>query len=148
MCCEELQRMLRLTDFSMHRVTLTLTFLFSLMFSSPSYSEWTKVSEGNASVNRGDIFYVDFETIRKVDGYIYWWDLTDYLKPTEEGYLSAKMYYQGDCKLFRVKGLSASFHKEPMGRGTGDSYSPENSEWIYPYPNSPIETALNSVCSR
>ena len=30
----------------MHRVTLILTFLLSLMFSSPSYSEWTWVSEG------------------------------------------------------------------------------------------------------
>ena len=28
----------------MHRVTLILTFLLSLMFSSPSYSEWTRVS--------------------------------------------------------------------------------------------------------
>ena len=44
----------------MNRVTLILTFLLSLMFSSPSYSDWTKVEEGGVSVNRGIIFYVDF----------------------------------------------------------------------------------------
>jgi hypothetical protein len=128
----------------MNRVTLILTFLFSLMFSSPSYSEWTKVSEdGN-----GDTFYVDFETIRKVDGYIYWWSLRDYLKPDKWGDLSGKRYYQGDCKLFRTKFLSSSYQKEPMGGGTGDSYSPENPEWEYPVPNSPIGTILKSVCNH
>ena len=131
----------------MNRVTLILTFLFSLMFSSPSYSEWTKVDEGTGSSNRGINFYVDFDRIRKVDGYVYYWVLTDYLKPTETGHLSSKIYFQGDCKLFRIKFLSVSHHKEPMGEGTGDSYSPENPEWDYPYPDSVMETILKTVCS-
>ena len=126
----------------MHRVTLILTFLFSLMFSSPSYSEWTWVV-----VNRGTTFYVDDDRIRKVDGYVYWWDMTDYLKPSE-GDLSAKVYNQGDCKLFRFKQLSFSFHKEPMGGGTGEVFNPKNPDWEYPPPNSVIETALKSVCGR
>ena len=96
----------------------------------------------------GDTFYVDFDRIRKHDGYVYWWDLTDYLKPAETGTLSAKAYVQGDCKLFRFKALSFSFHKEPMGGGTGDSYNPENPEWDYPPPDSAMETKLKSVCSR
>ena len=57
------------------------------MFSSPSYSKWTMVSEGIDSSNSGDTFYVDFERIRKHGGYVYWWDLTDFLKP-KEGILS------------------------------------------------------------
>ena len=128
----------------MNRVTLILTFLLSLMFSSPSYSEWTWAGE-NAE---GSVFYVDFERIRKHDGYVYWWGLTDYLKPFPSGTLSAKRYSQGDCKLFRWKYLSASYHKEPMGGGTGDSYSPENPEWEYPTPKSAWEGVLKSVCSR
>ena len=131
----------------MNRVTLILTFLLSLMFSSPSYSEWAKVSEGGGSGNRGINFYVDFERIRKVDGYIYWWSLTDYLKPDSQGWLSNKIYFQGDCKLFRFKYLRFSFHNEPMGRGTVDSYSPENPEWNYPLPDSVWETTLKTVCS-
>ena len=98
------------------------------------------------SVN-GNTFYVDFERIRKHDGYVYWWGLSDYFKPTKYGRLSAKIYKQGDCKLFRVKGLSYSFHKEPMGGGTPSTFSnkPEKN-WNYPSPNSSSEEILKSVC--
>ena len=67
----------------MRKLTLLLTTLvFSLtMFASTSYAEWTKVDE---SVD-GDTFYVDFERIRKVDGYVYWWSLRDYSKPDKYG---------------------------------------------------------------
>ena len=93
----------------------------------------------------GDTYYVDFETIRKVDGYVYFWYLSDYLKPTE-GDLSSKIYNQGDCKLFRYKVLSYSFHKEPMGGGTGEPYTPPD-KWDYPPPDSVGETILKSVCA-
>ena len=97
---------------------------------------------------KGNIFYVDFERIRKHGGYVYWWELTDFLKPTKHGDLSAKTYIQGDCNLFRIKYLSASFHKEPMGRGTPSTTSiPKNPEWDYPPPNSSSETILKSVCA-
>jgi len=98
----------------------TLLTIFTLLvstvfFSSPSYAKWTKVAEGT----KGNTYYVDFERIRKHDGFFYYWVLTDYLKPDKDGDLSAKMYKQGDCKLFRFKVLSISTHKEPMGGGTG-----------------------------
>lgn len=127
----------------MKKLILIFTLLVStLMFSSPSYAEWTKVSE------YGDTFYVDFERIRKVDGYVYFWTLSDYLKPSESGTLSYKFYKQGDCKLFRYKDLTGISHKESFGGGTGDSYSPKNPEWSYPPPNSINESILKKVCSR
>ena len=125
----------------MRKLTLILALIFSLMFSSTSFAGWTKVIT-NVS---GDTFYVDFDSIRKHGGYVYWWDLTDYLKPTKYGDLSAKMYKQGDCKLFWVKYLSDSYYKEPMGRGTGEPYTPPE-KWIYPHPNSSGEGVLKSVC--
>ena len=125
----------------------TLTVLFALtlsvMFSSTSFAGWTKVSE---SVS-GNTFYVDFERIRKHDGLVYFWRLRDYLKPDEYGVLSAKVYKQGDCKVFRFKTLSYSFHKEPMGRGTGDVHESVKKDWKYPHPNSVGETILNRVCA-
>lgn len=127
---------------------LILILLFStVMFSSSSYAEWTKV----VGSENGDIIatiYVDFERIRKHDGYVYWWELYDYLKPPSTGELSGKIYNQGDCKLFRYKYLSASFHKEPMGVGTGDTGNVPDEGWTYPPPNSPSETVLQSVCNR
>ena len=122
----------------MRKLTLILTTLiFSVMFSpSTSFAGWTKVSE-NAS---GDTYYVDFERIKKHDGYVYYWYLTDYLKPTPGGNLSDKIYKQGDCKKFRSKWLSWSFYKEPMGRGNN---TPDK-EWRFP---SSYETVLKSVCA-
>jgi hypothetical protein len=131
----------------MKTLIIFLALTFSVMFSSSSYAEWTKVV-GSKS---GDIIatiYVDFERIRKHDGYVYWWQLFDLLKPTQEGMLSGKTYNQVDCKLFRYKTLSFSYHKEPMGGGTGDSNSPKNPEWDYPPPNSSIEETLKQVCNR
>jgi len=129
----------------MKKLTLILTLLFStVMFSSPSYAKWTKVG---SNVN-GNTFYVDFERIRKHDGYVYWWDLNDLLKPDKDGDLSYSLYTQGDCKLFRYKTLSEVYYKQSMGRGTGKPHNPKNPQWKYPSPDSSVEYILKSVCSR
>ena len=128
----------------MRKLTLILTTLiFSLMFSSStSFAGWTGVSE---NVD-GDTFYVDFERIKKHDGYVYYWVLSDYLKPLL-GDLSAKAYYQGDCKKFRYKYLSDSYHKGQMGGGeiSLTSNTPDK-DWNYPPPDSSTEIVLKVVC--
>ena len=113
------------------------------MFSSTAFAGWIEVAK---SLD-GNTYYVDFERIRKHGGYVYFWYMTDLLKP-DDGTLSDKTYTQGDCKLFRYKWLSLSFHTKPMGRGTGLISSPKNPEWKYPQPDSLIEYVLKSVCSR
>ncbi len=128
----------------MKKLLILSTLIFSVMFSSPSYAEWTKVGE----TADGITLYVDFDRIRKVDGYVYWWSLSDFLKP-QRGTLSVKAYYQGDCKLFRHKTLNGSFHIKSMGKGTAShSETPKNPEWNYPSPDSVNEDVLKSVCSR
>ena len=114
------------------------------MLSSASYAEWTKVGK---NVD-GDTFYVDFARIKKHDGYVYWWELSDSVKPNKYGDLSIKFYSQGDCKLFRFMTLVYSFHKEPMGGGTGDIQHPQDKVWRYPQPDSVIESTLKQICSR
>ena len=136
----------------MKKITIIFTLLFStVMFSSPSYAEWTEVG---SSVG-GTTFYVDFDRIRKHGGYVYFWILTDSLKPDNFGDLSSKLYRQGDCKLFRHKMLSSSFHKKPMGNGpgqvikhTGHKHTGELAEWKHPPPNSSHEIILKRVCSQ
>ena len=128
----------------MKKLLLIFTLLFStLVFSSPSYADWTKVG---TSVD-GDTFYVDFDRIRKHGGYVYFWQLSESVKPVL-GDLSAKFYIQGDCKLFRFKYLSYYFHTEPMGNGTPTSSgNTPDKEWRYPSPNSSHEDILKSVCN-
>jgi len=130
----------------MKKLALLATLLFSVMFSSASYAEWKKVGVSEVSV--GAIVYVDLERIKKVDGYVYFWVLIDYLKLTKQGHLSVHMYKQGDCKLFRSKSLSYSFHKEPMGGGTSETARTPQKEWTYPHPNSISEISLNSICDH
>jgi hypothetical protein len=114
------------------------------MFSSSSYAEWTKVDENVF----GSTYYVDFERIREVDRHAYFWRLSNYLTPLEGGYLSSKIYRQGDCKSFRFKNLSFSFHTEPMGGGDGDTDNESDKEWTYPNYESVDETILKSVCAN
>ena len=118
------------------------TLVFTVMFSSTSFAGWTKVSE-----NVHGTFYVDFERIRKVDGYIYFWWLSDFLKPNKWGSLSAQAYSQGDCKLFRTKYLEDLYYKGQMGKGNrnGGSNKPDKN-WTYPNPDSVHEMLLKSVC--
>ena len=119
------------------------TLVSPLMFSPISFAEWTKT----VANKNGDVFYLDLERIRKVDGYVYYWTLGDLLKPTDFGDLSVKTYRQGDCKKFRVKSLSYSFYKEPMGEGRGEVLS-EPMNWVYPTPDSADEIWLETVCNQ
>ena len=128
----------------MKKLLLIFTLLFStLMFSTPSYGEWMEVS---SSGNGEQTFYVDFDRIRKHGGYVYFWRLGDYLKPNSAGNLSSELYFQGDCELFRYKGLNWFFHKEPMGEGPAQISNDADKEWNYPPPNSVDEIILKKVC--
>ena len=126
------------------KTLLTISILvFTVMFSSTSFGGWTKLGQ----VSRFT-FYVDFERIRKVDGFVYYWWLYDLLKPDKDGSLSSLNYIQGDCKLFRYKYLSIKKTKEPMGGGTGETFTYNDNDWRYPNPNTVNETILKTVCSR
>ena len=129
----------------MKKLLLIFALLFSTaMSSSPVRAEWTQVSENED----GNTFYVDFERIRKHDGYVYWWELQDYLTPTVDGDMSAASYKQGDCESFKYKALSYLFYKLPMGKEHGDSVNPKVQDWKYPPPTSTAEIILKLVCSR
>ena len=115
------------------RKLLTLTTLtFSLMFSSVCFGEWTKLGK----IINGDSVYVDFDPIKQEDGYVYYWELYDYVKPNSVGTLSAKTYNQGDCNLFRFKGLRWFLYKESMGQEVSEIYTEPDENWSYPSPDS------------
>ena len=127
------------------KTLLIFTLLFStVVFSSSSYADWTKVSE---SLNDEDTYYLDFEKIKFHDGYVFWLQLSNYLKPTTAGFLSAKSYIQGDCKKLWIKILSSTSYTAPMGGGNETNYVISD-KWFYPPPKSSIEFIQKLVCSR
>ena len=128
----------------MKKLLYIFTLIITVAFSSDSLSEWTKITR---SVN-GDTFYVDYERIRKHDGFVSFWTLSDFLMPTKWGDFSTETYRQGDCKSFRLRILRFVQYKQQMGRGYGDVFNPRNIKWNYPLSDSVNGTILNSVCSR
>ena len=129
----------------MKKLLTVTTLIFTLTFTSTSFADWTKMGVGG----NGNTVYVDFERIRKVDGYFFWWVLVDHLEADEYGVLSSKSYSQVDCNLFRYQILTFSFHKDGMGEGAGDVSKPakEMQGWLYPPPDSGQEFVLKTVCT-
>ena len=128
----------------MKNILTISTFVFSVIFSSASFAEWTKVT----SSVKGDTFYVDYKRIRQHDGYVSYWMLSDFLVPTKWGDFSTETYKQGDCKSFRFRNLRFIQYKHKMGQGLGDVYIPKNIKWNYPRPDSLNESILKIVCKH
>ena len=117
-----------------------LLILVSLLLSFNSYGEWMKASSSDSALH-----YLDIDNIRKNNGYIYYWVLSDLIKPFENGDASYKIYHQGDCGIFRHKLLSYHFHKKPMGGGVAEVFNDET-EWKYPVPEMVDGVVLKRVC--
>ena len=122
---------------SMKKITLLLVIIFTFLFSTTSWSEWSYVSE---NVD-GDKYYYDKDRVIKSGKYHYFWMLTDYLKPMGGEFLSVTRYTQLDCSIFRYKELSIS-SIITIGEMT------LRDEWKYPQPESILETLLNKVCEK
>jgi hypothetical protein len=118
-----------------------LILLFSILISFNSYGEWKMVS---TNVD-GNEYYVEIDTVKKHDGYVYFWYLDDYLQPSDYGIMSIQMYLQGDCGANRSKDLTMLFYKKSMGKGEYESYTPPD-VWQYPRPGSSFRTVLDYVC--
>ena len=138
----------------MKNLLLISTLLFTVMFSSTSFSgltkddedydiKWTKVEEDV----KGNNFYVDYGSIRKDERFVYYWVLSDYIESSKSGIFSNKSYKQGVCNLSKYKSLRYFFHKEPMGRGDSIIDNDPDKDWTNTSPNSVEETILKSVCS-
>ena len=99
------------------------------MFSSPSFADWERVT-GNVS---GDVFYVDFERIKKNRGYVYSWGLLDRLKPTRHGDLSSKSLYEVDCNIpIKKRSIARTYYTQQMGVGVPSTTDNGTTEWRYP----------------
>ena len=110
-------------------------------------AEWTLMFTESSLDETFDVdFYVDVKTIRKHDGYVYFWTLYDFGKPIKDS-LSLSGYWQGDCNIFKMKELTLIKYKEPMGGGASDEEPlDKNSKWRYPLPSSPMHEILNFTC--
>jgi hypothetical protein len=123
----------------MKNLLLLSTLTLSLIFSAGSWAEWIEVSE----YPNGSKIYVDFDKIHKIDGFAYYWSLTDFLEPD-----SFKMYAAADCEAFRFMPVSLLVYKLPMAEGEAILTSIPNPKWNYAPPDSVKEAILQAVCTH
>jgi hypothetical protein len=121
---------------------ILLALTFSVMFSSTSYAEWEATSRSAKGTS-----YVNVEKIQTKGKYVYFWVLSDSLKPIK-GSFSHKTKIKGDCKTLRMKRLKAFFYKNSMGRGIllGTLNKPQKN-WTRPSGNSMDALNLKLVCA-
>ena len=127
----------------MKKITLLLVIIFTFLFSTTSWGEWTYVTE---TVD-GNKFYYDKDRVRKSGKYLYFWILIDLIKPTK-GVLSSTSYTQLDCSIFRFKDLKSMYYKKSMGEGEITVEGTPKDEWKYPKPNSVFESMYNKICEE
>ena len=131
----------------MKNIIVSLMFLISLFYSSNSFANWTKLSTNKL----GDVFYVDFTSIKKVNEFIYVWSLDDFLEPLKNsgGILSIKTYQKIDCTFNRYKRLTWIFYKTSMGKEPFSSTDSESDkDWIYNKPGSSWEIVMKRMCNN
>jgi len=115
----------------------------TVAFASPVFAEWTAVSE---SVS-GNTWYIDIDTVKENNGYVYYWGLSDLIKPTSRDHLSFKSLREADCDIPRkYRSLSYVFYNQPMAGGNGDAQKASSDEWKYPSPNTVGDTLTNAAC--
>jgi len=128
---------------------LVLTFLLPLVSCSNETTEehWEKISENEKASQ-----YVDFGTLREVDEYLHYSEITDFrVRDEVAGFLSYKFHIKADCRMFRFKVLETVFYEQAMGRGVPLGRLPatgQHAEWQQAPPNSVNKDVLNAVCSR
>jgi hypothetical protein len=120
-----------------------LTLLFSLLISFNSYGEWTPITQDT----QYRTYYIDIDTIKQHNDYVYFWTLTDSPTPDKEGDRSVVVYEQLDCGINRYKRLTYVFYREPMGKGA-KSRAPIDGDdkWRYFAPGSSGTTVMKFVC--
>ena len=104
---------------------------------------WKKIG----STTRGDVGYVDLSSIKKVGNEAYYFELLDYVKPTNQGHLSDRAYNQLNCLNLSYRYLKNFFYLEPMANGKVDLINDEVSEWYDTKEGSLGEKIRQFVCN-
>ena len=127
----------------MKKITILLVIIFTFLFSTTSWGEWSYVTESG----NGNKFYYDIDRVRKNKRTLYFWELINLLKPYN-GIWSVTTYIELDCSIFRSKSLKRQSYENSMGEGEmKNEWTPKN-EWMYPKPNSTREYVYNKICEK
>jgi len=108
------------------------------------FAEWRILAKTD-----GEIFYVDFDTIRSEGNIRRFWALKDFSVAKENGMLSSRAFEEFDCKEGRFRILDISAHSEHGAAGkTIQSFSNIDGEWTRIAPETVRYFVLKVVCKK
>ena len=120
-----------------------ITYLILLISSFSLYAEWKETLD----LDVGGKVYLETDTIKEIDGYVYYWSMTDYNEPREKGFLSVHFYTQGDCKKMLFRTISYSFFEFNTGRGAAEHHTYASKDWVDPgASNTVAHSLLKAAC--
>ena len=122
-----------------------LLTLFFLLFTNSVNAEWTKVTE---SENGFSIHYLDYDTLKKINGNIRIWELVSYPYKLLEDYevYSAKNLILFDCENEKFKYLTNVYFNDLKGEGEVIFTEDVESKWYFDPPGSVGYIELEIVC--
>ena len=115
-----------------------------LFFSSSVNAEWTKVVENT----RGDILYMDKQTLKIGKNTRFILYMFDYIEPTTYGDRSSRSYREINCNNMMFRDLVKDYFILPFAKGdtSEGSGTVKNPEWKYQSPSSIGGILNNKVC--
>ena len=124
---------------------LKICFIILICNPSNSFAEfkWKKIGSNRG----GDVFYVDLLSIKRVGNSAYFFSLTDYVKPTEQGILSAKVYQEYNCSNYSFRYHKDFYYEKPMANGEPYMIMNELSEWRRSPKGSISEKMAKFICN-
>ena len=122
-----------------------------ILITSPCYSKWVKIREEKRFSE-----YIEIDSVKKRNDFIYLWSMLDYKKTNISGNLSVKYYSKYNCSKMKYKIISIIEYTTSMGKGRNFTYTKnltnetdESTElnWKQPLPDSPDYDRLVYVCN-
>ena len=134
----------------MKKLTLIFTLLFStVIFSSPSYAEWTKVGgDSEPDPDYKETHYINFAQMIRYGDYSFYLELSDWKSPIRDGIVSITNYVQVNCKSFSFRDLSALSFTNSMGQGEGTPFVSPYTNWTSVNKYKFGKKVIQLVCNR
>ena len=128
------------------KIYIALAFIVSpFTLSSNALAGWELIDTSA----KGTEYYVYMDQIRKSDGHIYFWEITNFGTPTKRGSRSSKSYHELKCGSLGTRILNDEYYKQRLAKGTPWSGSDKpDTNFTFAHPGSSWEFVLQAICNK
>ena len=120
-------------------ILIIFVFLFSY---SHCYSEWKSLYRQN----NGDNIYLDFQSIKFRERFVYWNELINFHKPIA-GIMSMSVNMKGDCEKLQQKSVEFKYFSKHFGDKFVKSSFNKGKKWVILDTKSIQYQILKKICT-